>query len=98
MTTADRKGAGPTDECINQQRAAAKDRAHWLVKEVQDCVPGRGRRGDRLARAGAELGMAGGPREPRSTQMRWPPSSQTTASSGKRWTPSDSTPSWTANP
>ena len=40
MTTADRKGEGPTDECINEERAAARDRAHWLVKEVQDCVPG----------------------------------------------------------
>ncbi len=29
--------------------------------------------------------------------MRWPPSSQTTATSGRRWTPSDSRPNWTAN-
>src|SRR5580658_8240849 len=40
MTTADRKGEGPRDDRMTEERAAARDRAHWLVKEVQDCVPG----------------------------------------------------------
>jgi diguanylate cyclase (GGDEF)-like protein len=40
MPTADRKGEGPRDDHITEERASARDRAHWLVKEVQDRVPG----------------------------------------------------------
>ncbi|MGH9106499.1 MAG: diguanylate cyclase, partial [Acidimicrobiales bacterium] len=30
----------PPDEGAGPHRLAARDRAHWLVKELQDCVPG----------------------------------------------------------
>ena len=34
------QGGEPRDESVSEARASARDRAHWLVKEVQDCVPG----------------------------------------------------------
>jgi diguanylate cyclase (GGDEF)-like protein len=40
MTTADRKGEGPREDRMTEDRTSARDRAHWLVKEVQDRVPG----------------------------------------------------------
>ena len=40
MTTAGRKGEAPGDDRITEERTSARDRAHWLVKEVQDRVPG----------------------------------------------------------
>jgi len=39
ITRAD-QGGEPRDESVREERASARDRAHWLVKEVQDCVPG----------------------------------------------------------
>jgi len=40
MTTAVRNGECPRDDRITEERTSARDRAHWLVKEVQDRVPG----------------------------------------------------------
>jgi len=40
MTTVGRKGEGPRDDGMTEERSSARDRAHWLVKEVQDRVPG----------------------------------------------------------
>ena len=39
ITTADQSGE-LRDGSVREERASARDRAHWLVKEVQDCVPG----------------------------------------------------------
>lgn len=40
MSTAGLRGEGPADGRLTEDRTSARDRAHWLVKEVQDRVPG----------------------------------------------------------
>ena len=40
VPTAARKNEGRRDSRITEERNSARNRAHWLVKEVQDLVPG----------------------------------------------------------
>lgn len=40
ITAPGRDDRSPSDERVTLDRALARDRAQWLVKELQDCVPG----------------------------------------------------------